>query len=185
MNAKNDLLLKMNSQHVTLLALLDLSAAFGTVDHTILLERLRSKIGISGTALDWFASYLSCRIQRVSVHGTLSDSFKLDCGVPQGSCLGPLLFTIYASRLFDITENHLPNSHCYADDTQLYVSCKPDDTTSQIAAVAAMENCIHDIRQWMIHDRLMINDSKTEFFYHWYQTTVKYNQHYQHHCGGI
>ena len=71
----NDILLKMNSQHVTMLILMDLSAAFDTVDHRILLERLSDKVGIRGTALNWYRSYLSDRSQRVSVHGVLSRSF--------------------------------------------------------------------------------------------------------------
>ena len=69
--AMNDILLKMNSQLVTLLILLDLSAAFDTVDHQLLLERLSDEVGIRGTALNWFRSYLSDRGQRVSVHGVL------------------------------------------------------------------------------------------------------------------
>ena len=118
----NDILLKMNSQHVTMLILLDLSAAFDTVDHRILLERLSDEDGIRGTALHWFRSYLSVRSQRFSIHGVLSRPFDLNCGVPQGSCLGPLLFIIYASKLFKIVEHYPPDAHCFADDTQLYLS---------------------------------------------------------------
>lgn len=92
----NDILLKMNSQHVTLLVLLDLSAAFDTVSHDVLLDRLHNDVGLRGNALKWFHSYLSQRSQRVSIHGTLSNYFELDCGVPQGSCLGSLLFIVYA-----------------------------------------------------------------------------------------
>ena len=88
----------MNKQHVTILVLLDLSAALDTVDHNVLLSRLHSKFGISGTALEWFRSYLNGRSQRVMVQGNLSQSLNLDFGIPQGSCLGPLLFTIYASK---------------------------------------------------------------------------------------
>ena len=77
--------------------------------------------------------------------------------------LGPLLFSIYTSQLFDIVSKHLPNVHCYADDTQLYLSFKPDNEASQLAALVAMEACIEDIRRWMIHDKLMLNDDKTEF----------------------
>jgi len=88
--------------------------------------------------------------------------FNLTCGVPQGSCLGPILFIIHASRLFKIIEHELPSVHCYADDTQLYLSFKPN-STSQDEAVRAMENCIEKIRKWMIQDKLFINDySKTE-----------------------
>ena len=89
--------MNLDSQRVTLLVLLDLSAAFDTVDHGVLLNRLSTSFGIRGSALQWFASYLLNRSQRVSFDQNLSDKFNLHCGVPQGSCLGPLLFTIYAS----------------------------------------------------------------------------------------
>ena len=118
LKVKNDLLLNMDKGHVTLLVMLDLSAAFDTVDHGILLHRLQSKLGLRDKALSWFKSYLAGRTQQVSVNGSLSDKFSLSCGVPQGSCLGPLLFT--ASSLFDIMKSHLPSVHTYADDTQLY-----------------------------------------------------------------
>ena len=103
---KNDLL-NMNKQHVTLLVLLDLSAAFNTVDHSIMLKRLQTKLGVSGTVYDWFRSYLSGRSQCVSINGTFSDKCDLGCGVSQGSCLGPLLFFIYVSKLFDIVDSSL------------------------------------------------------------------------------
>ena len=160
----NDILMEMNSQHAVLLVLLDLSAAFDTVDHCFLLRRLQTSFGISGTPLDWFKSYLSARSQRVSIPGALSDSLPLDWGVPQGSCLGPLLYIIYSSKLFNIIERHLPNSHCYVDDSQIYLSFKADDLSSQQNAITAMQNCIDDIRSWMEHDKLLLNDEKTEFF---------------------
>ena len=137
-------------------------AAFDTVDHSILLNRLSSKLGLNGTALAWFRSYLSGRSQRVSVRGTVSDKFDLRYGVPQGSCLGPLLFTVYASALFDVVEKHLPTVHCYADDSQLYISFSPKAHSGQADAVASIEHCIQDIRQWMSQDKLLMNDAKTE-----------------------
>ena len=155
--------MEMNSQHAVLLVLLDLSAAFDTVDHSVLLRRLQTSFGISGAPLDWFKSYLSARRQRVSIPGALSGSLPLDWGVPQGSCLGPLLYIIYSSKLFNIIERHLPNSHCYADDSQIYLSFKPDDLSSQQNAITATQNCIDDIRSWMEHDKLLLNDEKTEF----------------------
>ena len=145
LRVKNDILLNMNKQHVTLLVLLDLSAAFDTVDHNVLLSRLHSKFGISGTALEWFSSYLSGRSQRVMVQGNLSQKLNLDFGVPQGSCLGPLLFTIYASKLFDVIKEHLPTVHCYADDTQLFVSFSPNKSTGQCEAVNAIQHCVKDV----------------------------------------
>ena len=84
-----------NKQRVTLLVLLDLSAAFNTVDHQILLNRLHSDFGITGTALEWFSSYLKDRKQRALIDGVSSQAADLSYGVPQGSCLGPLLFTLY------------------------------------------------------------------------------------------
>ena len=77
--------------------------------------------------------------------------------------MGPLLFTIYASSLFDIMKSHLPSVHTYADDTQLYISFNPVDNTSAADAVIAIENCIHDVRAWMRDDKLMLKDDKTEF----------------------
>ena len=154
------ILIEKNSQHAVLwLGLLDLSAAFGTVDHTVSLRRLQTSFGISGAPLDWFKSYLSARRQRVSIPGALAGSLPLDWGVPQGSCLGLLLYFIHSSKRFSIIECRLPNSHCYADDSQLYFSFKPGDLSSQQDAITAMQSFIDDIRSWMEHD----NDEKTEF----------------------
>ncbi|PFX16803.1 putative RNA-directed DNA polymerase from transposon X-element [Stylophora pistillata] len=163
LKVKNDLLINMNKGHVSLLVLLDLSAAFDTVDHKILLKALQTKLGVCGSALSWFKSYLEGRSQRICIKETLSQSFDLKWGVPQGSCLGPLLFTIYSSDLFSLLESHLPTAHAYADDTQLYLSFSPSVGTGELDAVTAIENCIRDIRQWMCVRKLMLNDDKTEF----------------------
>ena len=140
----------------TVLALLDLSAAFDTVDHNVLLSWLHSKFGISGMALEWFSSCLSGRSQRAMFQGNLSQNLNFDFGVLQGSCLGPLLFTIYASKLFDVIKAHLPMVHCYADDTQLYVSFSPNKSTGQFEAVTAIQHCVDDIRNWMTNDKLLL-----------------------------
>ena len=79
-----------------------------TVGHNILHDCFKSKVGASGKVLDWFSSYLLNRTQCGSINGTLSDSFELKWSVPQGSCLGPLLFVIYASKLFDIMHHTSP-----------------------------------------------------------------------------
>ena len=84
----------MDKQRVTLLLLLDLSAAFDTVEHDTLLRELQNSFGIQGKVHSWLKSYLSGRSQCISVNGALSRIFNLECGVPQGSCLGPLLFTL-------------------------------------------------------------------------------------------
>ena len=159
----NDILMAMNRQEVVLLVLLDLSAAFDTVEHSVLLSRLSTSFGIRGTALEWFVSYLSGRSQRVSLSGKCSESLQLNQRVPQGSCLGPLLFTLYASKLFEVVKRHLPSVHAYADDTQLYLAFQPGCASSTDDAIAAMERCVNEIRAWMLCDKLKINDGKTEF----------------------
>ena len=95
---------------------------------------------------------------RVSFDQKLSEDFQLDCGVPQGSCLGPLLFMIYASKLFEVIKEYLPQAHAYPDDSQLYLSFKADSTSSQIDPVNFMERCVDAIRCWMIKDKLSLND---------------------------
>ena len=145
----------MNKQHVTLLVLLDLSAAFDTVDHVILLRALGS-LGIGGTVIEWYRSYLSGR-------GCTSKRFNLDCGVPQGYCLGPLLFSIFTSSLLSIVQDLLRTVHCFADDNQFYVSFSPADENGQSDAIAAMERCVRVIRNWMHENRLLMNETKTEF----------------------
>ena len=122
-----------------MLVLLDLSAAFDTVRHDTLLNRLKSRFGVDGKALEWFASYLADRTQRVTVNDGLSSVFPLRQGVPQGSCLGPLLFTVYTSKLFDIVSKHLPSVH-----TQLYLAFSPDVQGEEETALNAMRDCIHD-----------------------------------------
>ena len=108
-------------------------------------------------------SYLSERSQRVSLSGKCSESLQLNQGVPQGSCLGPLLFSLYASKLFEVVKRHLPSVYAYADDTQLYFAFKPGCASSTDDAIAAMERCVNEIRVWMLCDKLKIDKGKTEF----------------------
>ena len=145
LKVKNEILMNTNAQAVTLLVLLDCSAAFDTVQHDILLERLSSTIGVAGRALSWLTSYLTDRSQRVAVNGGLSDNFPPKQGVPQGSCLGPVLFTVFTSKLFEIVERHLPNIHCYANDTQLYLAFSPNTPGADEVAVNAMRDCTTEL----------------------------------------
>ena len=97
----NDILCAIDEKQCVLLVLLDLSAAFDTVDHEVLLSRLEERLGICGNALSWVKSYMSDRKQSVSINGTTSESHVLDCGVPQGSVLCPLFFVSYTLPLAD------------------------------------------------------------------------------------
>ena len=148
-----DILSSMNKQHVSILVLLDLSAVFDTVDHAILLCRLETSFGITEAALAWFSSYLSGRGQCVSVNGETSDCYPLPFGVPQGSCLRPLLFSACASKLFEVIKLYLPNAHAFADDTQLYLCFNSDNSLNEAEALYSMEQCICAIRTWMQVDK--------------------------------
>ena len=98
----------------------------------------------------------------MSVNGETSDCYPLPFGVPQGSCLGPLLFSAYASKLFEVIKLYLPNAHAFADDTQLYLSFNPDNSLNEAEALHSMEQCIRAIRAWMQVDKLKLNENKTE-----------------------
>ncbi|MCK5882742.1 MAG: hypothetical protein KAG61_03570, partial [Bacteriovoracaceae bacterium] len=157
---QNDLLKIVDAGGTAILLLLDLSAAFDTLEHAIILDRLDHNFGIRDSALDWFRSYLSNRKQSVQIDGKLSNECTLDQGVPQGSVLGPILFTMYTTPLGKIIRDHNLDYHLYADDTQLYIAATPEelrtDNTSRI------EDCVCDIRAWMHGNMLKLNDGKTE-----------------------
>ena len=155
----NDLLLSLDDGKISLLASLDLSAAFDTIDHNILLHRLKHDFGLSGTVLDWFSSYLSGRIQSVSVHSHTSMPASVSCGVPQGLVLGPILFMLYTTPLSTVIERHSILHHSYADDTQLQNSATPDRLPNLIDS---MRLWIDDIKDWMTDNKLKLNDDKTE-----------------------
>jgi hypothetical protein len=155
----NDLLCALDERKITVLALLDLSSAFDTIDHEILLCRLQSVFGIEGTVLAWFSSYLTERSQTVSVDGCRSEPSPLRFGVPQGSVLGPVLFLLYVQPLSDLISSRSISHHAFADDTQMYNS----DTVERAAnAVQSISQCIDHVKSWMTTNKLMLNDGKTE-----------------------
>ncbi len=159
----NDILLSLDRPQVVLLVLLDLSVAFDTVDHEMLLARLSSRIGLCETALNWARSYLKDRTQFVSVSDAQSTAAPLSKGVPQGSVLGPIFFTIYMLPPGDIVRRYGMSFHLYADDTQLYLSFDTKDPDSKGNANLKLESCITEIRSWMLANRLKLNDDKTEY----------------------
>jgi len=157
---QNDLLLAINKQKISALVLLDLSAAFDTIDHGILLKRLSSFYGISGSALNLLSSYLSNRTQSVCIDSSLTPPSPMPTGVPQGSVLGPLLFTLYTSPISTLFSNCPVSFHLYADDTQLYISFSASDAQPSLAVLSSKLDAIH---AWLTTNRLTVNPSKTEY----------------------
>ena len=131
----------------TALIMLDLSAAFDTIDHTILLHRLRHRYGISGSALKWIESYLTNRCQRVCLNDEYSHRFMLSTWVPQGSVLGPLLFSLYIQPIGDIVRKLGLRFHHYADDLQIYANFEYNSQSVDVC-LERLRICVMDIQEW-------------------------------------
>ena len=161
MRVFNDIASTIGKGNGNLLVLLDLSAAFDTIDCLILFDILKMYIGFDGNALKLIMSYFSDCTQRVQIDdGILSEFASIVCRVPQGSVLGPLKFCVYMLPLSVILRLYKIGYHVYADDTQIYVSFKCDDPSQ---AHDKINVCISDIGRWMILNKLKINHAKTEF----------------------
>ena len=152
--------LSSTDQHLeAVLVLLDFSAAFDTLSHSALLQRLRERYGITGTALKWNKSYLQGRSQSVVINEEMSDSFVLDERVPQGSVNGPFMITLFSAPIGDVINAHGIKFMTYADDTQLYMLLYPSERDF---VLPILELCLREIKAWTTRNRLVLNDSKTE-----------------------
>lgn len=159
MRVQNDIFRSMDNGEVTLLLMIDLSAAFDLVHHEILISRLKIRSGIVGKSLDWIISYLTNITQTCVLNNKRSSPVSLNRGVPQGSVLGPLLFSLFTTPLADIARTHSMQRHFYADDSQFYLHMKLSALDSNIQRINA---CVSDIREWMNVNHLKLNDTKTE-----------------------
>ena len=165
----SDILLAADGAEVTLLGLLDLSAAFDTVDHTILIDRLRVSFGLGGSVLSWITSFICDRTQTVVFNQERSRTVLVTSGVPKGSVLGPLLFLLYTADVLTITQRHGLKAHSYADDIQIHCSGKAVSAFCCLCAAIVISRvvaCINDIGEWMTGNRLKLNTDKTQFTCH-------------------
>ena len=161
LKVQNDILMSVDADGGAILVLLDLSAAFDTIDHEILLNRLFN-LGVRDSALAWFRSYLTDRRQCVYIKGTKSKERRLPYGVPQGSVLGPILFTLYTTPLGNIARASGLKYHLYADDKQLYIAFKPTDDSSVALSIQTLQKCACDVKHWLTNNFLKCNGDKTD-----------------------
>jgi len=167
----SDILLALDSRNIVVLTLIDLSAAFDSVDHDTLIRRLRTSYGLGGTVITWFSSYLSGRTQHVRLTSTTSTPSAIVCGLPQGSVLEPILFILHVADLLYLVRRHQLSPHAFADDTQIYGLCRPGSTDDLARRVS---NCVDDVTSWMRANRLQLNTSKTEVL--WYSSGRRQHQ---------
>ena len=168
LKVKTDIIQALDNQEVACLILLDLSVVLDTIDHDILLNRLKSRFAVTGVVLKWLVSYLKDRSQAVEIGvplsgGSRSEFAKIRSGIPQGSVSGPILFTIYTIPIGNICRKHQVAFHLYTDDTQIYLSFRPSIPSSKHECIAKIEKCIDEIGIWMPQNLLKLNNNKTEF----------------------
>ena len=173
LKVKNDITNAMDDQKVTILVMLDLSSAFDTIDYTIMLDRLTKDFNITDTALTWISSYLQDRTYRVLICGTESKEHTMFYGIPQGSVMGPGLFTKYTYPIGKIIQEHGLKYHIYADDTQIYISFNPRVPGDAAVAIFKLTECIESIKKWMDENKLKLNKTKTELFVAGSKPTLK------------
>ena len=163
----NDILWAMEKQLVTVVVILDLSAAFDTVDHDLLLEVLESRFGIVGTARKWYTSYLKPRSFKVFIRSSTSQPRQLDYSVPQGSIQGAFLFIIYASTLDLVMQPSGLELNGFADDHSIRTTFKPSklDHREEHVTIAKIEATMLKVKSWMDKVHLKLNEAKTEFMY--------------------
>jgi hypothetical protein len=152
----------MERKNITSFVVIDLSAAFDTVDHSILLEVLKKKFGLGSVVLNWFSDYLSNRKCKVNIGSQYSRDIDLNFSVPQGSCAGPVLYLAYASTLQEAVFSNI-QLHGFADDHDLKNEFPAGDINAEASTLASMEACLTNVKNWMDENRLKMNDTKTEF----------------------
>ena len=162
LSISDSILRSLDTGKGVIMLLLDMSTAYDTIDHKLLISTLHHHLGITGNAIKWISSYITDRTFQVKVGSVLSRKHSLQYGVPQGSVLGPLLYTAYTSSLDTLIEHHSINFHFYTDDTQLLVPVDLDDPTNVNETVSKLEECVECIWSWILMHKLKLNAEKTE-----------------------
>ena len=152
------ILFALDNKCFTALIMIDMSGAFDTIDNNIFLHRLSHHFGIKNSVLFWFRFYLNNRSHCVDVNNNTSRSFHLFSGLPHGSVLAPILFTLYIKPLASIIYKFGFSYHFYVDDGQFYVSFDVDKTLD----ANVLTYCLKAVEQWLYCNKLMLNDSKTQ-----------------------
>jgi len=154
----NDLLMNVDCGKPSVLLSLDISAAFDTLDHGALLQRTSELFGLYGQVSEWLRTYLSCRTAYVSLAGFHSATADFPTGVPQGSVLGPLLFSIFTVPCGRLISTYNIPYHQYADDNQLYTVIDPSTSID----IQRLSDCAEAVTAWHLHNGLLLNPAKTE-----------------------
>ena len=155
----DDIFNGFNDHRSTILVALDQSAAFDCIDHSTMIRRLSHTFGVTGKALEWLQSYLESRSTFVRWKQSSSDVTPLTSGVPQGSALGPLLFSLYIAPLSDVIRSFGVDHHQYADDAQIYITARKSDFSTK---VNQLESCITSVHSWLQQNGLQLNPTKSE-----------------------
>ena len=142
--------------------MIDLSAAFDTIDIPILIKILQDEFGIHNTPLEWIESYLTNRTMKVLVEQSASETEPLRFGVPQGSCAGPVIFTLYISALNRVVQKYPADLYGYADDHKIAFKLQSGNSQEETTVIQQLNSCLIDIIQWMTTFKLKMNQSKTE-----------------------
>ena len=154
LHVKDYIITSLRKQQGVFVVLLDLSAAFDTVEHSVLVKRMANETGLTGTALKWHISYFTGRMTRVCIDGVCSEPCIMNYGLPQGSIVGPGSFKIYTIPIGRIIRKHNISYHMYADDIQLFLSFNPEEHDSIQCALSKLSACITEIKLWMTNNTL-------------------------------